>query len=129
MILNGLSQVCASSLGEISAKAQLDERAMIEEASNSVAADMPTIHPSATEEYGEVEKPESSEKPKETNEPLEEDGCQLGKVDSSEKRLENFETLVQQDITEEVEMHLVEKQESPTIVQSSIEILSRVMIL
>lgn len=32
---------------------------------------------------------------------------------------------MQQDITEEVEMHLVEKQESPTIVQSSIEILSR----
>ena len=86
MILNGLSQVCASSLGEISIEAKLDERAMIEEASNSVAADMPTIHLSATKEHGEVEKSESLEKPKETNEPLEEDGCQLGKVDSSEKK-------------------------------------------
>ena len=95
MILNGLSQVCASSLGEISTKAQLYERAMIEGASNSVAIDMLTIHPSTTEEHGEVEKPESLEKPKEMNEPLEEDGCQLGKVDSSEKRLEIFETPMQ----------------------------------
>lgn len=76
-----------------------------------------------TEEHGEVEKPLSSEKPKEMDEALEEDGCQLDKADSSEKRPENFDTPVQ-DVTEEVEMQLVEKQEPSTIVQSSIEILS-----
>ncbi|GLJ39262.1 hypothetical protein SUGI_0801160 [Cryptomeria japonica] len=77
-----------------------------------------------TEEYGEVEKSQSSEKPKEIDEPLEEDGCQLDKADSSEKKHEKVDTPVQQDVTEEVEMLLVEKQQSPTIVQSSIEILS-----
>ena len=55
MRLNGLSQVYTSSLGELFVEAQLDERDMsylfvvdqIEDVSNFVALDMPTIHSSA----------------------------------------------------------------------------------